>query len=536
MARELGLAASLLLLGALSRVATEARAETAPPSGMPYEYTMDYGTYFGGSEREEAREVIPLADRSLLFGGQTASPDMTVTPGAVQRTYAGEPASAGHPGEYGGDMFVTRLNAEGSRVIASTYFGGSKQERNVYGMALDRQGNVVISTGTRSPDLPTTPGVYQRRYGGAPADMMAAKLSPDLTQLLWCTYVGRAANDWGRGGLALDARDNVYLLGRTESADFPTTPGAYQQNQRGAGDAVVVKLSPDASQLVYCTRLGGSGTEVIMGARVDDEGTIHVAGHTWSGDFPVTPGAPQASFGGGQADGFMAGISADGSHLIYSTYLGGSGSEFGEHRLGLLPDGSVLFSGYAGSNNFPTTPGAYQRSMQGSASGFLTKLSANRTQFAFSTLLGGSGGEFYLMPTADARGNIFIVGQTSSRDFPVTDNALQKTYAGGSNDGVLVVLSADGSELIYATYLGGSGEDLIRSLALGPHGEVYLVGKTDSNDFPITPGAAQPTRGGDMDAFVVRVKPIPEPDTLSLLGVGALAGCGALLRAARKQP
>jgi hypothetical protein len=139
----------------------------------------------------------------------------------------------------------------------------------------------------------------------------------------------------------------------------------------------------------------------------------------------------------------------------------------------------------------------------------VTKLSADRKTLAFSTYLGGSGGEFYLWPTVDRRGNILVVGSTSSQDFPVTGNALQKTYGGGANDAVMAILSGDGSQLLYATYLGGSGDDLIRSLALGPNGEVYLVGKTDSGNFPVTPGAAQTARGGKMDAFVVKLEPIP---------------------------
>ncbi len=192
--------------------------------------------------------------------------------------------------------------------------------------------------------------------------------------------------------------------------------------------------------------------------------------------------------------------------------------------------GSVLFSGVSASGDFPTTPGVVQPNRRGNTDGFLTKLSPDGRQFVFSTLLGGStGGEFYLWPTPDAEGNIFIVGRSSSTDFPVTANALQATYGGGPSDAVLAVLSPDGADLLYATYLGGSGEELIRSLSLGPNGEVYLVGKTNSADFPITPGAAQPTRGGDFDAFVVRLTPIPEPRTLGLLATPALTGIGVML-------
>lgn len=490
----------------VSRTAYPAAAEDN------YEYRIAHATFFGGSEYEEAREVIVLPDGGVILGGQTQSPDMTVTADAVQGVYRGEKAGTGHTGKYGGDLFVTRMNADASRIIASTYLGGSKQERNVYGMELDRNGNIVVMTATRSTDFATTRGAYQERYGGGPADFVAAKLSPDLQRLIWCTYIGASGNDWGRGGLALDSEDNVYLVGNTNSPDFPASTDAYQADAQGGSDGLLVKLNADASRLLFATRLGGSRNEDIMGIRIDTAGNIHLAGHTWSDDFPVIRGAPQKRFGGGESDGFLAGFSPDGSQLLYSTFLGGSRAEFGEHRLALLESGALIFTGYTGSKNFPVTSAAYQRRVRGSGGGFITKLSADHTQWDFSTVLGGSGGELYLLPTPDPKGNIMIIGSTSSRDFPVTSSAIQRIYGGGKKDAVFAVLSADGSRLLYATYLGGSGDDLVRGLALGANGEVYLVGKTDSVNFPVTPDAAQTKPGGKYDAFFVRLDPAPVQD------------------------
>ena len=125
----------------------------------------------------------------------------------------------------------------------------------------------------------------------------------------------------------------------------------------------------------------------------------------------------------------------------------------------------------------------------------MTKLSVDGKRFVFSTRLGGTGGENLLMPTVDEKGNIWVVGSTSSRDLPVTPDALQTKFGGGQEDGILAMLSADGSQLLYATYLGGSGDEMIRSITLGTKGEVYLVGNTSSPDFPTTPGALQPKLG-----------------------------------------
>ncbi len=475
-----------------------------------YRYKVAWATYVGGSEYEQLREVIPYPDGSILVGGQTSSPDLPVTPGAVQSKYGGEPAGTGHGGIYSGDCFLMRLSADGARVLACTYFGGSKQERNVYGMGLDRAGNIVITSATRSPDLPTTDGAFQKRYGGPPSDWMVAKLSADLKRLIWCTYVGGSGDESPRGGLAIDTDDNVYVVGGTASPNFPTTPGVFQRQRKGVRDAAIVKLKADGSGLIFSTLLGGGNWDGLMGIRVDAAGRFHVAGHTRSADFPVTPGAPQPECGA-KSVCFMTGFSADASRLVYSTYLGGAENEFAEHRPALAPDGSVLLTGVTGSPDFPTTPGAVQRNLKGKTDAFLARLSNDGRRFVFSTLLGGSDGEFTLMPTLDARGNILMVGTSRSADFPVTSGALQETFAGATGkwdgDGVLAILSPDGRRLLYATFLGGKGADLIRSLAIGPGGEIWLVGSTSSPDFPVTRGAHQTKMGGKSDAFIVKLVP-----------------------------
>lgn len=468
-------------------------------------YRIEYATYLGGPQWDQAREVIPYPDGSVMIGAQTCSDNMPVTPGAAQPHYAGDDPNLGHGGVYGGDCYLLRLRADGRTVLAATHFGGSKQERNVYGMALDSHGNVVIASATRSTDAPTTEGCFQPKVGGGPSDMLVAKLSPDLTKVLWCTYVGGSGDDFPRGGLALDKDDNVCVVGTSTSPNFPTTEGAFQRKLNGPRDSAIVKLKADGSGLVFGTLLGGSGEDdAIMGVRFDEAGSLYVAGHSRSADFPVTKGAAQPRLGG-QSDCYFAKLSPDTSRLLYATYLGGSGNEFAEHRPWLEPDGSMLLAGFCGSADFPTTPGAYQRKLRGKGDGFLTKLSPDGRRFVFSTLLGGSGGENLLMPTVDPRGNIFVVGSTGSRDFPVTSDALQLRFGGGQEDGALAVFSPDGSKLLYATYLGGSGDEMIRSIALGPAGEVYLVGNMSSDDFPVTPGALQARHAGKGDAFIVKL-------------------------------
>ena len=389
-------------------------------------YRIAYATYLGGPAWDQAREVIVYPDGSVLLGAQTCSANMPTTKDSAQSAYAGDDPNLGHGGIYGGDCYLARLSADGRKVIASTYFGGSKQERNVYGMGLDSKGNVVITSATRSPDAPTTEGAFQRKYGGGPSDMLVAKISADLRKVIWCTYVGGSGDDFPRGGLAVDGRDNVYIVGTTNSNNFPTTAGAIQPELSGPRDSAIVKLKADGSGPVFSTCLGGSGEDdAIMGVRLDKQGNLYVAGHTKSTDFPGAGGSAQGK-AGGLSDCYFAKLSPDASRLIFASYLGGSGNEFAEHRPWLTEDGCVVLSGFCGSADFPITSGCDHRRDKSKGGAFVTKLSSDGKKFVFSSLIGGSAGANLLMPTLDAAGNIYVVGSTPSRDFPVTPDDIRK--------------------------------------------------------------------------------------------------------------
>ncbi len=341
--------------------------------------------------------------------------------------------------------------------------------------------------------------------------------------LVYATYLGGTAEDSGYD-VAVDNSDNAYVSGDTESANFPTTSGAFQTTLRGTRNTFVVKLSAGGSALVYSTYLGGNNGsfpthEHALGIVVDSSGNAYVTGATPSTDFPTTPGAFQTVQGNGGVDqnGFVAKLNTTGSALLYSTYLGGNGRDVC-WSIQIDSFGNAYVACSTSSTNFPTTPGAFQTTNGGGSDAAVAKLNATSSALVFSTYLGGSGNDFSQGIALDSSGNTYVTGGTSSTNFP-TVNAIQPTFGGGAFDAFVTKVNPLGSGLVYSTYLGGSGQDQGISIALDslPNPNAYLTGLTGSTNFPTTTGAFQTMfGGGSFDAFVAKISEavVPPPPTM----------------------
>jgi hypothetical protein len=317
------------------------------------------------------------------------------------------------------------------------------------------------------------------------------------------TYLkGRSAN-----GVALDAEGNIYVTGNALS-DFAATPGA-AQSQFGGGDsdAFVMKLNAAGTQIIYATYLGGSGYDSGESITVDAAGNAYVTGTTSSTDFPTTPGAYQTS-GRGSSTIFVAKLNSTGRAQAYSTYIG-NGEDGGRASTprGIAIDaaGNAYVTGGTNTLNFPITPGAF-RSMPGDrpfiSLAFVTKLNASGTALVYSTYLGPGNG---LGITVDAAGHAYVGGNTGG-DFPTTPGAYQPVFRGERNDGFVMKLNPQGSGLIYSTYLGGTKDESIGSIAIDAGGNAYVTGGTFSSDFPTTPGAfSTSARSTFSKAFVTKL-------------------------------
>ncbi|MGO9130675.1 MAG: SBBP repeat-containing protein [Bryobacteraceae bacterium] len=503
-----------------------------------------YSTYLGGSSYsgqsgfgDDARGLAVDGSGNAYVTGYTYSADFPVTQGAFQTTSG---ACSGCVA-----AFVTKLNPSGTALVYSTYLAASGGGAYANALAVDASGNAYIGGSARA-GFPTTPGAFQTTNRSLPggSNAFVTKLNPTGSALVYSTYLGGGTSYLGGDSataLAVDSMGNAYIAGVTYSSDFPVTAGAFQTgNNAGlASNAFVAKLNPAGGTLFYSTYLGGSGRIVFSfgpqvwegdgatGLSVDSAGDAYISGYAYSTDFPVTVKAFQTTnratvpYGSGgvapeynRSNAFVTKLNPAGTALVYSTYLGGSGSsQYGDSASGLAVDGSgnAYITGAAGSTDFPATLGALQTTNHSAAgnNAFLTKLNPTGSALVYSTYLGGSGNDAASGVAVDGSGNTYITGAASSADFPMTQGALQTTNRPAAGGNAFVAeLNRAGSVLVYSTYLGGSGGDAASGVAVDGSGNAYITGEAGSTDFPVTPGAFQATNhsaNSSSNAFVAKV-------------------------------
>ncbi len=371
-------------------------------------------TFIGGSSDDYVRSMVIDTAKNIYIAGQTSSSNYPVTREAYTVTKHG-----------GSDVFLTKFDGNLTRLIASTFLGGSSDDY-AHSVALGTSGIFLYVTGgTTSSDFPITPGAFCPSYKDT--DAFVAKLNSNLTLLLASTYLGGASKDYGVS-VCLDAEKNVIVCGDTCSPDFPVTPDAYDTEFNGGfGDVFLSKFNSDLSKLLASTYLGGSTDDLVHSSAVDPKGNIYVTGQTESLDFPATPNAYSTSFRNG--DVFVSKFNWNLTELAASTYLGGADDDVG-NSIAISPDGKIYVGGYTGSTDFPTTPGAYSVTKGAFFDAFVVKLSADLTKLLASTFLGGFYRDVARSIAADSQGNIYVVGETLSANFPSTPGVFDTFYNG----------------------------------------------------------------------------------------------------------
>jgi hypothetical protein len=334
----------------------------------------------------------------------------------------------------------------------------------------------------------------------------------DPLTLSYSTYLGGGGTDSGEG-IAVDGLGCAYVTGYTHSAvptPFPLE-AAYQGVLKGDVDAFVTKFYPEGNTVAYSTYFGGIYSEYAYGIAVDSLGNAHIVGRTSGQDLPIAPTDPespyQADYGEGNCDAFVTKFNSEGSGLLYSTYLGGSGDDYGR---GIALDclGNAYVAGYTDSSDFPTA-NAYQPAYGGgSRDVFVTKIDPDGKGVTYSTYLGGGDRDYGFGVAVDSSGNCYVTGYTKSvspTGFPLS-NPYQDVNK-GNMDAFVTKLNPEGSGLVYSTYLGGAENDAGFGVAIDSSGNCYLTGYTYSSiDFPLQNAYQEIFGGGtDNDAFVTKL-------------------------------
>ncbi|MDO8586521.1 MAG: SBBP repeat-containing protein [Armatimonadota bacterium] len=429
--------------------------------------------------------------------------------------------------------------------------------KGVSGLELARDGALLIHTAIGML-REARPQVYQEKNGertwldssfvihGETVGFEVEDRDPSLplvidpaTDLVWSTFLGGSGDDSGVAGVALDSSGNVYLAGWTTSTNFPTTGGAYDTSQNGSYDAFVAKLNASGSSLVYATFIGGSSSEGAYAIALDSSVCVYITGGTSSSDYPITTAAYDKTYNG-NVDVFVSKLSADGSSLLASTFLGGSVATESPSGLRLDSSGGAYVAGSTNSFDFPTTSGAYDTTWNTAydplnnplTDVFVTKLASDLSSLSYSTFLGGANTvgpytESAFDIAVDSSGCAYVVGDTCSTDFPTTTGALRTSH-NGAYDSFVTKLNASGSSLAYSTFLGGmTGRTEAVGVTVDSSGLAYVTGRTQALDYPTTSGSYQPARTGSSNIILTKINPSGSGVVDSTLFGGSVnADCG----------
>jgi hypothetical protein len=403
-----------------------------------------YATYFGGSGRDSARGVAVDPAGNAYVTGFTSSSNFPTAGGAYRSPSLGQT-----------DAFVIKVNAAGSALVYSALIGGAGLDYAT-GIAIDASGSAYIAGYTSSVAFPVTSGGFQKSYGGGLQDAFVAKLNSSGTALIYCTYLGGAGNDVANG-IAVNAAGQAYVVGYTDSINFPTQ-GPIYANAGGQGDAFVAKLSPAGDSLAFSTYLGGSMMDTATAAALDSSGNVYVTGATVSANFPVTGGAFQ-TLNQGSYDAFVTKMDSLGAGIVYSTYLGGEGSDQSS-GIAVGADGTAYVAGFTYSFHFPMQS-PVEAAAHGGQDAFAAAIAPTGSSLTWSTYLGGAADDQATGIAVDASGGVYVVGATLSSDFPTTAGAYRTVYAGG--DGFVVKVGPPVPVNVSVTPSSGSGSSQVFS-------------------------------------------------------------------------
>lgn len=476
---------------------------------------LKYSTFFGGQTEDYGNAITIDKNGDMYITGSS----FDFLSGPHDKTFPTTPGAYQTSNQGAADPFISKIRPNGNGtadLLYSTIIGGSGGDIGE-DIAVDEEGNIYITGWTRYQDFPTTNGAYQTSGSYYTYYAFVVKMAPNgngTADILYSTLIGSTAYNGGGCGIDVDINGNIYITGNTDGVDWHTTNGAYQPSIQGGCDAFVAEIAPNgngAADLLYSTYIGGTDNDIGKEIVVDSSGKVFIAGNTNSTDFPTfakNPWGPYRTTNYGQQEVFVCELVPNGggkSDMLYSSYIGGTGYD---EIAGIALDqyGYIYIAGTTDSTDFPTTSTAYQTTNKGCFSVFIAKIADNgwgETDLRYSTYLGGTYNDNAADMALDSSGNIYITGATDSVDFPVKPGSVTKQ--GICYMTKLVPNGIDTYRLGYTTFFGGTRNEHPNGIAVDNNGNIYIVGWTISNDFPITNGAYQTINNQALgDAFVCK--------------------------------
>ncbi len=463
----------------------QGRAAIEPLQGEDPPTVVGFSSFVGGSGRDSVAAVAIDREGNVILAGETSSADFPVLD-------AGQTSRRGPT-----DAFVMKVSADGSRVVNSTYIGGSADDR-ASGVSVDPSGNVYVTGVTNSLDFPVTPDAYDLENGRFPTcaggdciDSFVVKIPAEGGPFSYATYLGGEHDDYA-AGIAVDAEGNAFVTGSTNSFGIPRD-NAFEPDKKQGSEGFITKLNPDGSGVLFSSYIGGNRGDGGSAIAVTPDGGAVFAGTSFSLDF-LTKNPVQAANAGGPSpetslDGFVARVTATGE-LSWSTYFGGFGRD-AIRAVTLSPDGSIVLAGSTSSSALPLVNPA-QSIPGGGGDAFVARLTADGGEITYSTYFGGSRNDELLGLAAGSDGAVTAVGLTRSQDLNVVSPI--QSICGGcvepgfQSDAMILRLRSDGT-LAFMSYLGGAGGENANAAAVGQDGVVAFGGQTFSSGFPVTPGS-----------------------------------------------
>jgi hypothetical protein len=403
-------------------------------------------------------------------------------------------------------------------IVSSTFFG-TAQEEGITSMTLDNNKNIIVVGWTNSPTFPTSVGSYKEQYSQGGTDAFVAKFSPDMKNLLFCTYLGGTGLDTALC-VKTDFDNNIFIGGVTSSADFGVSDVAPDKTFSGQTDGFLVKLSSSGNR-IFATYIGGTADDKVMALAVNTDNSVVLTGCTFSSNFPTTTGVVDAIYNSG-GDAFVTKIDANGTIFAFSTYIGltvrnNNPAEYDcGHDIKIGANGDIIVVGQTKSGNFPIFPvqGQWwepappflpiQNALKGSSDGFIARLNGNASTFRYTSYFGGNGDEKCTAIELTEDNRVIVVGSSNSTNSIIPNTSGYQSSVKAMTDCFIVRFSTDWKAQAF-TFFGDNRDETPTSLQINKmNGEVYIAGVTNSQTLFTSNIATQKSYGGLLDGFITK--------------------------------